>query len=89
MKHLGVGFWKGAGIPSGKRVNTFIECGCCGAYHRTDFEGDCREDSERFGEIPEGGVEVWEDEVCHCGKSKNPKHDECVSCSMARKGSGQ
>jgi hypothetical protein len=23
------------------------ECGCCGAYHRADFHGDCREDSER------------------------------------------
>ena len=25
-----------------------VECGCCGCYHRTDFHGDCREDSERF-----------------------------------------
>jgi hypothetical protein len=24
------------------------ECGCCGAYHRQGFAGDCRDDSERF-----------------------------------------
>lgn len=59
---LGVGFYKGAGIPEGARVNTFIECGCCGSYHRTDFDGDCREDAERFADIPEGGIEVFEDE---------------------------
>ena len=59
---IGVGFYKGAGIPKGRRVNTFIACGCCGSYHRTDFYGDCREDSERFADIPEGGVEVCEEE---------------------------
>ncbi len=47
------GFWVGAGIPKGKRVNTFFECGCCGAYHRTDFRGDCRENSERIYDLPE------------------------------------
>lgn len=26
----------------------FYECGQCGAYHRKDFNGDCREDSERI-----------------------------------------
>ena len=57
----GVGFWKGAGIPSGPRVNTFAECGCCGAYHRTDFAGDCREDSERFYNPP-AGAELIEKE---------------------------
>ena len=56
----GVGFLVGAGIPKGTRVNTFIECGCCGRYHRTDFWGDCRENSERYVDIPEGGIEVWE-----------------------------
>ena len=45
---LGVGFLVDAGIPKGRRVNTFTECECCGHYHRTDFEGDCREDSERY-----------------------------------------
>lgn len=56
----GVGFLVGAGIPKGKRVNTFVECGCCGSYHRTDFMGDCREDSERFPEVPTKGREVYE-----------------------------
>lgn len=55
------GFWKGEGIPSGRRSTKFIECGCCGCFHRTDFAGDCREDSERFFEIPAGGEEVFED----------------------------
>lgn len=59
---LPVGFWKGAGIPEGPRVNTFIACGGCGAYHRTDFYGDCREDSERYDEIPEDGEEVFDDD---------------------------
>jgi hypothetical protein len=26
----------------------FIECGCCGSYHRADYFGDCRNDSERL-----------------------------------------
>jgi hypothetical protein len=54
MVLLGIGFWKGAGIPSGPRSNIFLECGCCGAYHRADFAGDCREDSERFDDPPKG-----------------------------------
>lgn len=55
------GFWRGAGVPSGPRANTFAECGCCGAFHRTDFAGDCREDTERFNDIPDGGVEVFDE----------------------------
>jgi hypothetical protein len=36
----------------------YIECGCCGAYHRTDFFGDCRNDAERFNleDIPNDAV---------------------------------
>lgn len=53
MVHLGVGFLVGAGIPrTARRSTTFVECGCCGAYHRADFAGDCREDSERFDDPP-------------------------------------
>lgn len=63
---IGVGFWVGAGIPKGERVNTFIECGCCGAYHRTDFEGDCREDSERHWELPDDAI-VLRTECEECG----------------------
>lgn len=57
----GVGLLVGAGIPTGPRVNTFVECGCCGAYHRTDFRGDCREDTERHDELPKG-AELIEEE---------------------------
>ena len=57
------GFWVGAGIPAGPRVNTFTECGCCGGYHRTDFTGDCREDAERFAELPDGAIDVSDDEA--------------------------
>lgn len=60
---LGVGLLVGAGIPAGPRVNTFIECGCCGAYHRTDFHGDCREDSERYWDLPDDAVIVDEERL--------------------------
>ena len=56
MQTLGAGFFVGAGIPKGERVNTFAECGCCGAYHRTDFAGDCREDSERHYDLPNDAI---------------------------------
>ena len=26
----------------------FVECGSCGAYHNVAYEGDCRNDDERF-----------------------------------------
>lgn len=63
MKRYGVGFFVGAGIPKGRRVRTFVLCGCCGHYHRTDFEGDCREDSERYtaDQIPPD-AKIMEDE---------------------------
>ena len=57
---VGVGFWKGAGVPEGKRSNVFVECGCCGAYHRADFWGDCREDAERYPVPPLWAREVVE-----------------------------
>jgi hypothetical protein len=34
----------------------FYECGICGAYHRAEWNGDCREDAERFDEIPSNAV---------------------------------
>lgn len=55
---LPAGLIQGAGIPKGTRVCTFIACGCCGAYHRTDFQGDCREDRERYADVPDDGVLV-------------------------------
>ncbi|MCK4448479.1 MAG: hypothetical protein KAW56_15535 [Candidatus Marinimicrobia bacterium] len=24
----------------------YLECGCCGFYHKEDYEGDCRNDAE-------------------------------------------
>jgi hypothetical protein len=29
-------------------VEELEECGCCGCYHRKGYEGDCRNDDERF-----------------------------------------
>lgn len=26
----------------------YLECGCCGHYHRENYYGDCRNDDERF-----------------------------------------
>jgi hypothetical protein len=34
------------------------ECGSCGGYHFPHFEGDCRDDGERYGP-PEDIVELW------------------------------
>ena len=38
-----------------RKPRLFIECGCCGAWHRNDFYGDCRNDNNRFGfdELPD------------------------------------
>lgn len=29
-------------------VEYLEECECCGAYHRKGYDGDCRNDAERF-----------------------------------------
>jgi hypothetical protein len=36
----------------------YIECGCCGCFHREDFGGDCQDDSERwtYQELLEYGI---------------------------------
>ena len=26
----------------------YVECGCCGHYHRREWFGDCRDDAQRF-----------------------------------------
>ena len=31
----------------------FVECGCCGEYHRPGYWGDCRNDEERFSDVPD------------------------------------
>lgn len=33
-----------------------VECGCCSFYHREEYYGDCRDDSER---IVEPEAETW------------------------------
>ena len=55
---VGVGFFVGAGIPKGERSKVFVECECCGCWHRADFRGDCREDSERFPEPPDDAADL-------------------------------
>ena len=39
-----------------ERTNVFMECGSCGAYHRADYWGDCRNDEERFLNPPADSV---------------------------------
>ena len=36
----------------------YIECGCCGQYHKIDYFGDCRNDIERFSleDIPSSAL---------------------------------
>ena len=45
----------------------FYECGCCGHYHPASFTGDCREDENRYrwDELPEGWVEVSQDDFSY------------------------
>lgn len=31
-----------------RKTEPRVECGCCGAYHRESYVGDCRNDAERF-----------------------------------------
>lgn len=38
-----------ANTPTTYPAHTIYECGICGSCHRWEFDGDCREDSERFG----------------------------------------
>lgn len=41
----------------GKEVPiNFWECGGCGSYHYAGFAGDCRDDANRFADVPDGGV---------------------------------
>jgi hypothetical protein len=43
---------------------TYVDCGCCGAYHRLDYYGDCRNDAERFDDIPDEARIADADEGC-------------------------
>ena len=33
------------------KKKVFFECGCCGCYHPDNFEGDCRDDSNRINAV--------------------------------------
>ena len=45
------------------RPQEFYECGGCGAYHRAGFNGDCREDAERFEELPDNAILVDQEDL--------------------------
>lgn len=32
----------------GETLPTYYECGCCGSYHPTSWDGDCRDDANRY-----------------------------------------
>lgn len=46
------------------RPFVFYECGICGHYHPAKFDGDCRDDANRYGtnDLPEGWEEVDSDD---------------------------
>lgn len=40
----------------GKYAPIFYECGCCGAYHPWDWDGDCRDDANRLADVPDYAI---------------------------------
>jgi hypothetical protein len=44
----GVGVTVAEVVYEGREPVEIIECGCCGSFHRNDYFGECRDDSERF-----------------------------------------
>ena len=61
----------------------YYECGCCGCFHAVDWDGDCRDDHNRFN--PEDlnamfGPRGWEDvpqpgiETAHEIMMRHPGH---------------
>lgn len=34
-----------------KKVITIYECGICGAFHYVEWNGDCRDDENRFNSL--------------------------------------
>lgn len=43
----------------------FYECGCCGMYHPAQFNGDCRDDANRYApeDLPDGWEEMRQEEL--------------------------
>jgi len=49
-------------VSETKKPTRIFECGCCGAWHRDSFWGDCRNDTERFIDPEDFGTrsgETW------------------------------
>ena len=47
-----------------KNLPKFVECGCCGQYHPSDYYGECRDDKYRFNweQLDERyGIDGWEE----------------------------
>jgi len=38
--------------------HTFVACGCCDAYHLAAYDGDCRNDAERYDDLPENAIVI-------------------------------
>jgi hypothetical protein len=45
------------------KMNKFYECGICDHYHPIDWDGDCRDDDNRFsiGDLDEKFGSGWEE----------------------------
>ena len=42
----------------------YYECGICDAMHRWEWDGDCRENNERFFDVPDDAeVFSWADRL--------------------------
>src|SRR4030095_5419056 len=67
---------RGAEMNKKTEQQTYYECGICGAYHRWEFNGDCRQDSERFDDIPDNAdLRSW-DERCEADGMPNESDDD-------------
>lgn len=42
-------------VARGERLPEYYECGCCSCYHPATWDGDCRDDANRYalGELDE------------------------------------
>ena len=63
----GAADWILDAVHAAQTMQAIYECGICGHYHRSDWNGDCREDAERmtldevesrFGAEDAGWIEV-------------------------------
>jgi len=45
-------------MDSDKRPVRYLECGCCGYFHKESFTGDCRNDDARYGLDDLDGVDI-------------------------------